>query len=326
MNSTNVRIVILRTLLRLLSVVAPARASRVAARLFLQTPPRRTGRAIPFARRFAVDFGPDVLAAWTRGSGPVALLVHGWGGRASQMSAFVEPLVRAGFRVVAFDAPGHGDSPGRTASLPAFAAAIRRVAEAVGPVRVLVGHSLGGAAGALTIADGLPVDRAVLVGAPSDALVWFDRMVELLGLSPRLARETRERIETRVGDSLARLNAAFLGPRLRLPLLLVHDRADREVPFADAFAYADVAPDATLVATDGLGHQRILRDRDVVARAVAFLGGRASLSSDPRPRCRRCDEPLVEPWDVDGTLCLPCGLDADLFEHRDERAHLRATG
>src|SRR5205823_2922525 len=41
--------------------------------------------------------------AWRWGAGPTVLLVHGWEGRGSQLGAFVEPLVRAGLSVVAFD-------------------------------------------------------------------------------------------------------------------------------------------------------------------------------------------------------------------------------
>jgi len=39
------------------------------------------------------------------GEGPVVLLVHGGSGWGQQMSVDVEPLVAAGFRVVAWDAP-----------------------------------------------------------------------------------------------------------------------------------------------------------------------------------------------------------------------------
>jgi hypothetical protein len=54
-------------------------------------------------------------------------------------------------------------------------------------------------------------------------------------------------------------------------LLVVHDRSDREVSFANAEQLAQTWPNATLHATTGLGHRRILRDDDVIARAVAFV-------------------------------------------------------
>src|SRR5690349_395790 len=52
------------------------------------------------------------LAATAWGEGPPVLLVHGWAGRGTQLGEFVAPLVAAQRRVVALDAPAHGDSPG----------------------------------------------------------------------------------------------------------------------------------------------------------------------------------------------------------------------
>ncbi|MBC7976874.1 MAG: alpha/beta fold hydrolase, partial [Myxococcales bacterium] len=68
------------------------------------------------------------VCAWRWGHGPTVLLVHGWEGRGSQLGAFVEPLVRAGLSVVAFDAPGHGDSPGHRLYLTDLADCIADVA------------------------------------------------------------------------------------------------------------------------------------------------------------------------------------------------------
>ncbi len=63
--------------------------------------------------------GPDApaLPCWVWEPGPHAaaavLLVHGWDSRGSHLGAWVPPLLRAGVRVLAFDAPAHGDAPGR---------------------------------------------------------------------------------------------------------------------------------------------------------------------------------------------------------------------
>ncbi|MBV9445637.1 MAG: alpha/beta fold hydrolase [Streptosporangiaceae bacterium] len=52
---------------------------------------------------------PGVVAeSW--GAGPVVYLLHGWGGYRGQFGAFVAPLTSAGFRAVAVDVPGHGES------------------------------------------------------------------------------------------------------------------------------------------------------------------------------------------------------------------------
>ena len=54
-------------------------------------------------------------------------------------------------------------------------------------------------------------------------------------------------------------------------MLVVHDREDVTVPYDDGAAIAAAWPGAELVTTTGLGHRDIVRDREVVARAVAFL-------------------------------------------------------
>jgi pimeloyl-ACP methyl ester carboxylesterase len=271
-----------RWMIAALQAVSPSAAASVASRLFLATPARPAPRAtLPEARRFEVRAGRERLAAWSWGNGATtALLVHGWGGRANQMRGFVEPLQRAGYRVVAFDAPGHGLSAGSQLSLPEFAAAIRSVSDAVGPVDAIVGHSFGAAAACVAITEGLAVRRAVLLGPPAAEERWFARFSDYLALSAETRAATKREIERRVGAPFARFEAEALGPALKLPLLVVHDREDREVPWEDGARISGAARDATLVTTVGLGHRRILLDPSVIARVVAFVGERAQLLSE----------------------------------------------
>lgn len=61
------------------------------------------------------------------------------------------------------------------------------------------------------------------------------------------------------------------------PLLVVHDRDDRAIPFAHALQLREAARGpAELLATSGLGHRRVLRDRDVVNKVVEFIDGTSS--------------------------------------------------
>jgi alpha-beta hydrolase superfamily lysophospholipase len=82
--------------------------ARAALALF-QTP-RRSPHDLPDAT--FVEVNGERLATWSYGKGPTILLVHGWNGHAAQLRAFVSPLVDAGYRVVAFDQPAHGQSSG----------------------------------------------------------------------------------------------------------------------------------------------------------------------------------------------------------------------
>jgi len=95
-------------------VVAPGVAARVGARLWFAIPrPRVHEDARKFLAtgdRFDARVKERRVAGWRWGNGPTVILLHGWGGYAGQLSAFVEPLVRSGYQVIAFDAPSHGES------------------------------------------------------------------------------------------------------------------------------------------------------------------------------------------------------------------------
>jgi hypothetical protein len=51
----------------------------------------------------------------------------------------------------------------------------------------------------------------------------------------------------------------------------VHDRDDRVNRFADAEAYRDAIKGAQLVATQGLGHRRILKEEGVIQQVTRFI-------------------------------------------------------
>jgi len=321
MKSTNVRATrsappLLRLGFGALGAVAPPLAARLAERLFLTPPrhraPERERAVLASGRRFDVPLAGKRLVAWSFGQGPPVLLVHGWGGRGGQLASFVEPLVVAGLSAVTFDAPGHGLSSGRQSSLPELALAVTRVAESVGPLHGLVGHSMGASAASVAIADGLPVGRAVLIAPPADAAEFYGRFARAIGISADVGRETRRRIEDRFLVSWSKLNAERLGPRLELPLLVIHDRGDPEVPWIDGAVIADACPNATLYTTDGLGHRRVLRDPDVLAAAVGFL--RAGVPEAVRCARPGCPNVLTDRWDDGGDLCARCGIELELYD------------
>ncbi len=208
------------------------------------------------------------VAVWQWGRGPRVLLAHGWGGHAARLRHFVGPLVQAGFGVVSFDAPGHGLSRGSLSSLPDFIEAIELVSRVTNPV-ALVGHSMGAAACALALRQGLEARAVVLLSPPEDPERYAIRFARYLGLSAAATARMTERLQARYGVRLPDLRLA--GKGAAVPMLVFHDERDARVPIRDGKAIAQSWPCARLVVTRGLGHHRILRDPGVVARTVAFL-------------------------------------------------------
>lgn len=265
----------LRTVFRTFGSIAPDMTARWAETIFC-TPPRREPPAgeeafIATGQRFTVRSEGQELAAWSWGTGPAVLLAHGWGSRAGRFGAMTAALVDAGFRAVAHDAPAHGQSTGRFASLPEFARALRAVADEVGEVYGVVGHSLGGAAACVALANGLEARRAVLIAPPADVQQFSRDFGDYLRIPAPTRQVMRRNLEARLGVRWEDLDIAALARGLPIPALVVHDREDDEVPFAHGEEIARAFPGGTLVATTGLGHRAILRDPEVVRQAVAFL-------------------------------------------------------
>lgn len=275
----------LRAALRATDTVAPDLARRWAQRLFI-TPPRHGATAaeqavLAEAEPFRFRSGELRLQAWRWGQGPAVLLVHGWGGRGGQLHPFVAPLRAAGFSVLTFDAPGHGRSEGRTASVPRFAEAVRHLAEHEGPFHGLIGHSFGGATTAFALSQGLDAARAVIIAAPESPEIFYRELLTGLGFAGARHGAFVRALERDFGVRFDEVRTPRLAPRFRTPGLVIHDEGDREVPFVHGQALAGAWPGARFHATSGLGHRRILKDPAVIALAVAFLREGAPVGAGP---------------------------------------------
>ncbi len=142
-----------------------------------------------------------------------------------------------------------------------------------------VAHSLGGVAVALALRAGIRLRRAVLLGTPADPALYFERFASALRLPPGLTRRARREAERHTGHPWSELRLAS-GLCPSIPLLLLHDRDDSEVSFAEALTLSAAWSSARLLATTGLGHRRILRDPDVVTQTAEFLGTPADGATD----------------------------------------------
>ncbi|AMO23292.1 hypothetical protein GCM10027034_42240 [Ramlibacter solisilvae] len=262
--------------------VWPALAVRAACRLFLTPlPPKWMHRRKRWDAQWRIERWPFEDASLTLYSpaaaphGPVVLLVHGWGGHAGQLLPLAETLAAQGLRPVLVEMPAHGRSAGATSTLPQFTRAIDYVAARLRQqgfqLRALVGHSLGASAGALVASRGLPVDRLVLLAPPASPPEYTRLFAHVFGLTEATRAAMQRRIEAREGLLMPQFEPDAVGPRIHMPTLVVHDRQDSINRFADGQAYAHAVRGAQLLATEGLGHRKILKDAQVLGRVAIFL-------------------------------------------------------
>jgi len=273
---------LLRWLMRVLQAISTVLAARVAFRLFL-TPQRRRldpadTSAVALARQHQLDSSDGGrIQVYEWGHGPqTAVIVHGWGSHAPRFAPLAQALAARGWRVLAFDAPGHGRSTGRTSSLPQFIAALDVVLEKLGPVQALIGHSLG--ALAITVRLGSPseplpasLQKLVLISMPSGAAYLLDSFEQMLGLGEATRRRSRELFIRRFANEPEHYVSLPNAARIPLSTLVVHDRADDIVPLAHSEPLIARMPHAQLHCSEGMGHSGLLRDPAVVQAIAGFL-------------------------------------------------------
>ncbi len=236
-----------------------------------------TGASVASGKRFAVKSDGARVVGETWGEGIPIYLVHGWAGHRGQLSALIDPLVARGHRVVAFDAPSHGESGAgvrgpRSSSIPEFATALWAVVVRFGTPHAVVAHSMGATATAVALCDGLVADRVVMLAPMASPRSYADQFARWLGFGPRTLRRLIVRVERRVGAPMRHFDVAELGQAVAMPsTLVVHDRDDATIPVSDGAAIAAAWPSARLVVTHGLGHRRIMRDPTVVSEVVDFV-------------------------------------------------------
>ena len=273
---TNVRAEMIGLALRWTAAVSTRAAARGLERLFLgtrrHTVPERELSWLATAESTRFASRGESLAAWVWGSGRrTVLLAHGCGGPGCPARLFRRAVGERG----ASGRDLRRARPRRFAAEPIFAGRDDRC----GPRRLVVlrpvprrGGALGGR-GRDTIAldRGLQTERAVFIAPPTDLGAFLETVTTYLGLSDDVARETQKRIEERFGVRWDTLRLERIAPSMATPLLVLHDRHDREVAFDHGRKLASLWPDAELVPTEGLGHRRVLRDPGVVESATRFL-------------------------------------------------------
>lgn len=131
-------------------------------------------------------------------------------------------------------------------------------------------HSGGAIATGIALRDKLGVDRLVLLAPMTRPRQYAATFSQALGLDARVRDGWQARALKRIGLSWHELDVT--GPSTpRVPALVIHDRDDKEVPFADGEALANTWPNVTLHPVTGLGHRRLLKDPDVIARTTTFF-------------------------------------------------------
>jgi len=271
-------------LFKVLGIISPPLAGRLALRFFM-TPTRfRTPRKEKALRESATLSFINVsdrkisVRTWGDENTPTVLLSHGWGGRSSQFHAFIIPLVNAGYRVIGFDVPGHGDSEGKHTNMMDVALVISKIAENEAPFEAILGHSFGTGTTLLSI-DKFKVNtkKVILIGCFPDVLDITNIFGEVFDLSKSTLEAMRQvalkKFKHTYGIAWTWKDISPLHTikSVKGDILLIHDEKDHEVPYEQGKLLQDATPHAKVMTTSGFGHRKILMNRKVVETVIEFI-------------------------------------------------------
>lgn len=224
---------------------------------------------------YRIPFNSGELAVTVWGeTGPNVLLMHGWDGSRAQMTGFVEPLLLAGHRVVAYDQPAHGESSGKMTNLFEIAPSMDLIQRLEGKFDAIIAYSFGTliTSYALVKRNLLRPSRLVYLSSFNrlmDSLAWFQTIAQLPdgiidGLHEMINDQFgKEMLDTVVNEVLAQ--------HINIPVLMFHDRSDTVIPVEASHAIVRAWRDVQYIETDGLGHRGALQSREIHETVINFL-------------------------------------------------------
>lgn len=260
--------------LKSLSIIWPEKAERTALSIFL-TPKKHSPKSWEVksedsAKRVWITKDLSCLV-W--GEGKPILLVHGWEGRGSQMSVFV-PYLASKYKLIAIDAPAHGNSKGIKSSPNEFIKTIFKAQDYFGEFEAIIGHSMGGGCSIFSAIEGLKVNKVVSISGPASFKDVVELFGEYIGLKNDVLKGFLNRVEADVQLPFEDLDLSKKIRSINQELLIIHDTDDEEVPYSQLLKYLinmGNMYNAQVLITGGLGHRRIMKDEKVLSNIKAFI-------------------------------------------------------
>lgn len=268
-----------QTKFKVLSAVSKKKAARAAFDLFC-TPQFQAKRPLPKnfldAEKISLKMQDYRVSGfrWNKGGQRKVLIVHGYNSSAASFDLYIKPLLKKDYEIVAFDAPAHGSSSGKTVNAAVYKEMIIQANEEYGPFQSYLGHSFGGLGLALALED-IPHDesyRLVLIAPATETSTAINFFFSYLKLNGSFRREFDDFIYGIHEKPVSWYSVRRAIKNIKAKVRWFHDEDDDITPLADAKMVMDENhAHVEFVITRGLGHRRIYRDQKVSRSAIEFL-------------------------------------------------------
>lgn len=226
------------------------------------------------AKKSKFSFQGKELSLHEWGSGErLAYLFHGWESNAGSLGAFVDPLLKKGYKIIACDGPAHGSSEGKEASLISFTHLAKELIRTKGKPEIAIGHSLGAnVIMLLCYEEQLSIPKSVLISPVNRIVSVFEGFRELIGIQDSIYEEMIEIISERANYQLEALQFESLAAKAPFKqVLLMHDVGDQITGIKHSEDIAKANQTYKYVPIKGSGHYKILWHTDTLNQFNSFL-------------------------------------------------------
>jgi hypothetical protein len=269
----------IRTKFKLLSSISKRKAAEKAFELFC-TPQSRTKKELPpvFKKSEKIEFSfkGNIVRGyrWNSGAGKKALILHGFESSVVNFDKYASALIKKGYEVLAFDAPAHGESTGKTINAVVYKELVQHIWNQFGPIDAFVTHSFGGLALCLALEE-IPHSsstKIVLIAPAAETTTAIDHFFKLLNLDSGVRKEFDVIIKEQGGEWPQWFSVSRAAPKLKGQVLFLQDKEDYMTPLSDVKPIMDKNyTNFQFVISEGLGHRRIYRDDQSLNRVMEFL-------------------------------------------------------
>lgn len=268
-----------RASLNVRAVLSPDWAAKRAFQLFT-TPRKRSRQPFPeiFKKADPISFihqGHVIKGfRWNKGASKRLMILHGYESSCRKFDHHIAKGIKLGYEVIAFDAPAHGDSEGRSVHALQYADMVRQSILTFGNVDAFICHSFGGIALSLYL-ETIEHDehtKVVYIAPATETTSAIDSFFTFLQLNEHIRSAFDQRIKQYSGHLPEHFSINRALDHIKASILWIHDKDDQITPFSDVQPIIDrKLPNVEFMITEGLGHNRIYRDNEVKRKLFSFL-------------------------------------------------------
>lgn len=189
------------------------------------------------------------------GTGKTVLLAHGYNSNTARWRFLVPHLLKAGYRVVALDAPCHGNSGWKRVNAILYAQTIAKLMPHYRP-HFVIGHSFGGMALAYYFAelDAISIEKLVLMSVPAELTDVEKVFFDTLGVNKRTHQAFIKVFEEQFNFKREYFSIASYMKKIDISGLVIHDEKDDVAPFEGGKRIHKNWKNSKFLATKTLGH------------------------------------------------------------------------